>query len=98
MHTQCKIGLSSIGQFGIDCQSLPDILPICTCVHAKSLQSYPTLLRHYGLYPTRLLCPWDSPGNNTGVGCHVLLQGVFPTQGMNLSFLWLLYCRQILYH
>ena len=25
----------------------------------------------------RLLCPWDSPGKNTGVGCHFLLQGIF---------------------
>ena len=33
--------------------------------------------------PTRLLCPWDSPGKNTGVGCHFLLQGIFPTQGLN---------------
>ena len=31
-----------------------------------------------------LLCPWDSPGKNTGVGCHALLQGIFPTQGLNL--------------
>jgi len=30
--------------------------------------------------PIRLLCPWDSPGKNTGLGCHVLLQGIFPTQ------------------
>ena len=29
--------------------------------------------------PPRLLCPWDSPGKNTGVGCHVLLQGIFLT-------------------
>ena len=34
-----------------------------------------------GLQPTRLLCLWDSPGKNTGVGCHFLLQGIFPTQG-----------------
>ena len=40
---------------------------------AKSLQSCPTL-RHHGLQPTRLLHPWDSPGENTGVGCHFLLQ------------------------
>ena len=32
---------------------------------------------------TRLLCPWDSPGKNTGVGCHSLLLGIFPTQGLN---------------
>ena len=35
------------------------------------------------LQPARLLCPWDSPGKNTGVGCHSLLQGIFPTQGLN---------------
>ena len=38
-------------------------------------------LRLYGLRPARLLCPWDSPGKNTGVGCLVFLQGIFPTQG-----------------
>ena len=32
---------------------------------------------------TRLLCPWDSPGKNTRVGCHSLLQGIFLTQGSN---------------
>ena len=32
--------------------------------------------------PTRLLCPWDSPGRNTGVGCHALLQGIFPLPGI----------------
>ena len=36
-----------------------------------------------GLQPARLRCPWDSPGN-TGMGCHALLQGIFPTQGPNL--------------
>ena len=38
----------------------------------------------YGLYPARLLCPWDSPGKNSGVGCHALLQGIFWTQGSNM--------------
>ena len=42
-----------------------------------------------------VLCPWDSPGKNTGVGCHFLLQGIFPTQGSNPG---LPHCRQILYH
>ena len=37
-------------------------------------------LRPFGLW---LLCPWDSPGKSTGVGCHALLQGIFPTQGLN---------------
>ena len=49
----------------------------------------------YRLQPARLLCAWDSPGKNTGVGCHALLQGIFPDQRLNLS---LLHCRQILYH
>ena len=37
----------------------------------------------HGLEPARLLCPWASPGKNTGVGCHFLLQGIFLTQGSN---------------
>ena len=36
-----------------------------------------------GLQPTRLLCPWDFPGKDTGMGCHFLLQGIFPIQGLN---------------
>ena len=39
------------------------------------------------------LCPWDFPGRNTGVGCHSLLQGIFPTQGSNSHILCLLYCQ-----
>ena len=40
-----------------------------------------------------LLCPWGSPGKNTGVGCHFLLQGIFLTRGSSPG---LLHCRQIL--
>ena len=40
-------------------------------------------LRPYGFYPTRLLCPWNSPGKITGVGSHSLLHGIFLTQGSN---------------
>ena len=39
----------------------------------------------------RLLCPWNSPGKNTGVGCHALLQGIFLTQGSNPYLLHLLH-------
>ena len=45
--------------------------------------------------PTRLLCPWDSPGKNIEVGSHSPLQGIFPTQGLNPG---LLNCRWIIYH
>ena len=44
--------------------------------------------------PARLPCPWDSPGKNTGVVSHSLLQGIFPTQGLNPG---LPHCGQILY-
>ena len=47
------------------------------------------------LQPHGLLYPWNSPGKNTRVGSHPLLQGIFPTQGLNLG---LLHCRQILHH
>ena len=52
-------------------------------------------VRPHGLEPSRLLCPWNSPGKDTGVGCHALLQGIFLAQGLNLG---LLLCRQSLYH
>ena len=51
-------------------------------------------LQPHGLQPTRLLCPWNSPGKNTGMGCHSLHQGILLTQGSNLG---LLHCRQIVY-
>ena len=46
------------------------------------------------LRPQGLHRPWNSPGQNTGVGSHALLQGIFPTQGLNPG---LPHCRQILY-
>ena len=46
------------------------------------------------LQPHGLYSPWNSPGQNTGVGSHSLLQGIFPTQGLNSG---LLHCRWILY-
>ena len=44
-----------------------------------------------GLLPIRLLCPWDFPGKDAGVSCHFLLQGIFPTRGLNLLLLHLLH-------
>ena len=63
------------------------------CVLNRSVMS--NSLRPHGLWSARLLCPRESPGKNTGVGCHALLQGSFPTQVSNPG---LLHCRQILYH
>ena len=48
------------------------------------------LLPH-GQQPSRLLCPWDSPDKNTGVSGHFLLQGIFPTQGLNSPLFSLLH-------
>jgi len=76
-------------------------LKICKCIHNQSevAQSCPTLcdpmdcslpgyrLPGYG-------GPWGFPGKNTGVGCHFLLQGIFPTQGSNPG---LPQCKQMLY-
>ena len=59
------------------------------------------LLSHVQLFVTpwtvsyHALCLWDFPSKSTGVGCHFLLQRIFPTQGLNLG---LPHCRQMLYH
>ena len=71
-------------------------LEICTlslhlCVHAKSLVS--KSLWPCGLEPAWLLCPWGSPGKNTGVGCHALLWGIFPTWGLKPCLLCLWHCQ-----
>ena len=61
----------------------------CTAVFMKrESQSCPTL------QPSGLYTPWDSPGQKTGVDSHSLLQGIFPTQGLNPG---LPHCRRILY-
>ena len=51
------------------------------------LFSHISLFATHGLYPARLLCPWDFPGKNTEVGCHFFLQGIFLTQGSNKCLL-----------
>ena len=58
-------------------------------------QSCLVLCDTMGYSPPGFSVHGDSPGKNTGVGCHSLLQGNFPSQGLNWG---LLHCRQILYH
>ena len=67
---------------------LPDCCAVLKCsVMSDSLQLHgPSLLGSSVL--------GDSPGKNTGVSCHALLQGIFPTQGLNPGFL---HCKRILY-
>ena len=58
-----------------------------------------TLLWPCGLQPTRLNHPWNFPGKNTGMGCHFLLQGIFPTQGLNPCLLcWQAYSLPLSHH
>ena len=59
------------------------------CPHTLSLDLYPLYL----LIACQILCPWNSPGKNTRVGSQSLLQGIVPSQGLNLG---LLHFRQIL--
>ena len=54
------------------------LLSVCVCVSCSVVSDS---LQPRGLKPARLLCPWDFPGKNIGVGCHFLLQGIFLTQG-----------------
>ena len=72
----------------------PQCVCVCVCV-CVSRSVVSNSLRPHGLQPARLLSLWNSPGKNTGVNCHSLLQRNFPTQGSKPS---LLHHRQILYH
>ena len=62
---------------------------MCAC--AKSFQLCTTLCDPVDCSPPGSSVHGDSPGNNTGVGCYALLQGIFPTQGSNLHLLHLLH-------
>ena len=53
----------------------------------RSRSAVSNSLRPRGLEPARLLCPWNSPGKNTGVGCHCLHQGIVLTQGSHRGLL-----------
>ena len=58
------------------------------CKHGCTLSRFSQTQLFAALWTVaRLLCPWDSPDKNTGVGYHALLHRVFPTQGSNLSLL-----------
>ena len=64
--------------FVLFCFAFKSFKWLCVCCSAVSDSLWP-----YGLYPTRLHCPCNSAGRNTGVACHLFLQGVFPTWGSN---------------
>ena len=53
---------------------------VCACMCLQSERECRSVLSD-SLRPHGRYSPWDSPGKNTGVGCHALLQGIFPNQG-----------------
>ena len=62
------------------------ILGVCDSASVSESESFSVVsdsLRPHGLWPMRFPHPWSFPGKNTGVGCHFLLQGIFPIQGSN---------------
>ena len=94
------------------CSSPTGWMDARTCVHAKSLSRFSRVQLFVMLWtvPARLLCPWDSPGKNIGVGCHAHLQSYLPNpriepgsptlQADCLLYILhysVLHCRQILY-
>ena len=72
-------------------------LCVCVCVCVCTF-SHVQLFATTWIVACQVLCPWDFPGTNTEVGCFGILQGIFPTQGLNLNpqLLCLLHCRRIL--
>ena len=77
-----------------------DHLSIC-CVPCTALSTSHVIIYHLTLKENpcdidRLLRPWDPPSKNTAVGCHFLLQGIFPTQRSKPPLSHLLHCRWIL--
>ena len=93
-HTSYLI-TKCVGYFSTHQAILYDTSCVCVCVCTR-VSAHAQLLSWAWLFvqPTRLLCPWGFPGKNSGVNCHYLFQGIFPTQELNLH---LLHCRRILY-
>ena len=86
MALQCCVSFCCTTAWSVMC-----LWPICSVM----LNS----LRPHRLQPASLLCQWDFSGKNTGVGCHFLLQRIFPTQGSNLCLLQVSCIgRWIIYH
>ena len=70
---------------------------VCTCARTHVHSVVSDSLCPHGLKFTRLLCPWNFPGKNTGVDCHFLLQGIFLVQGWSLCLSCLLHWQVCLF-
>ena len=88
----CLLTWSTVSEIspGASCHEISlQFIPLChepkieKPLKKRSLSVVSDSLRPHGLWPTKLLHPWDFPGKSTGTGCHFLLQGIFLTQGLN---------------
>ena len=98
-NNECVTNIRAVNQIAIPCLSPMITLHLLieqlikqpeACMHACLSRISHVWLWDSELQPTRLLCPWYSPGKNTEVGCHALLQGIIPTPWWNLHLLCLL--------
>ena len=86
LHWQAdSLSLNHLGSLNYIYKSISNLGKVSVCSVMSDFS------RPHGLQPARLLCLWNFPGKNTGVGCHFLLQGIFPTQGLNPHLLSLLH-------
>ena len=85
LNLHVSVGLNFLNHLDI---ALCVCVCVCVCVCLVTSVMLDSL-RPHGLQPTRFLCSWDSPGKNSGVGCHALLQKSFLTQGSNWHLLHL---------
>ena len=94
-HIECNTFTASSFRIWDSLTGIPSLPLVLFVVMLPKAHLTSHSLQPHGPQPARLLCPCNSPGKNTGVGCHSLLQGIFPTQGLNLG---LPHWRQMLYH
>ena len=85
--TEKLSGLQYMGSQRVRVNWETNTFTLCVLNHFSHVQ----LCNPTDCSPSGSLCPWDSPGKNTGVGCHFLLLGIFLTQGLNLHVLCLLH-------
>ena len=88
MHSFQPQGLCTCGSSFLPARVSHCLVNSCCYLVTKSC---PPVCDSMDCSPPGFSAPWDSSGKNTGVDCHFLLQGIFPTQGSNLSLLHLLH-------
>ena len=92
----CNLAVISVSQltFGTNLNPFVLMQTRFMLLHVQSLSCVQLFATPQAVACQTTLCPWNSPGKNTEVSCHFLLQGTFLTQGSNLP---LLHSRRILY-